>query len=218
MRSAVGIEHSIQKPTGNHASRSIAAATTDSHGRYEIPAPERSFFQGLYTSYHLQPYKSGLAFSPVSWNGEGPRPLAMVSANDTTEGQLREIRLMLGYAECLQVPIAQAATLLPFYRLLLSDAIRLGAESDDPGLLRMVCGSISSVGRDDSQAKVGAVSTLIPGPATRGKSSSSIAWNRDAWRSRNRCDLRYGGSCTPIPARRLLLRLRQPIRQSRQGR
>ncbi len=164
MRSAVGIEHSIQKPTGNHASRSIAAATTDSHGRYEIPAPERSFFQGLYTSYHLQPHKSGLAFSPVSWNGEGPRPpLAMVSAHDTTEGQLREIRLMLGYAECLQVPIAQAATLLPFYRLLLSDAIRLGAESDDPGLLRMVCGSISSVGRDDSQATVGAVSTLIPG-------------------------------------------------------
>ena len=141
----------------------IAAATTDARGRYEIPVPDRTFFQGLYTSYHLQPYKSGFVFSPVSWNKKDPRPLLdMVSANDSIEAQLHEIRLMLGYADCLQSPIPQAATLLPFYRSLLSDAIRLGAASDDPALLRIICAAMSSVGRD-SPATVGSTPAFVPG-------------------------------------------------------
>jgi hypothetical protein len=67
------------------------------------------------------------------------------------------------WSEELPSAISQAATLLPFYRALLSDAIRLGADSDDPALLRLVCDAISSVGREDSQATVGSKPMFMPG-------------------------------------------------------
>lgn len=142
----------------------IAAATTDAQGRYEIPVPDRTFFQGLYTSYHLQPYKLGHVFSPVFWNKKDPRPLLdMVSANDSIETQLHEIsQVSYSSSYCLQVPIPQAAKLLPFYRTLLSDAISLAADVHDPALLRSICAAISSVGRD-SHATVGSTPVFVPG-------------------------------------------------------
>jgi hypothetical protein len=141
----------------------IAASTTDARGRYEIPAPDRTFFQGLYTSYHLQPYKSGYVFSPVSWNKKDPRPLLdMVSAGDSIEGQLNEITQAWSNSQCGRVPIPQAAKLLPFYRALLNDTLRLAGDSRTPRLLRLICSTISEVGQD-SQATVEAAMPFEPG-------------------------------------------------------
>jgi hypothetical protein len=175
----------------------IASATTDAHGRFEIPAPDGSFLQRLFASYNLKPYKSGFVYSPVSWDGRGARPpLDMVSADDPKRSQ-QEIRLMLAHADCLQAPISQAATLLPFYRSLLSDAIRLGTNSDDPVLLRLVCNAISSVGREDSQGTVGSTPMFMPGV---GDPQEKLIFNRLEPR------------CLPItePSRPLIRRMVRP--------
>ena len=145
---------------GEGACRWIVSVITDNQGRYEIPAPSISLFESLSTSIDAYPYKLGFVFSPVT--GKTTMALRMVSAGDSIESQLNEITQAWSHADCGGVPIPQAAKLLPFYRSLLNDALRLAADARSPRLLHLICMRISEVGQD-SQATVEAAMPFQPG-------------------------------------------------------
>ena len=124
----------------------VDVSTTDTHGRYEIPAPSLTFSQKFIesTNPHVDLYKPGYAYARPTVEKGLPSTLYM-TANVDERVRMQEIRDNEHAATCIGTHGQQDARLLPLYRALFDDAMSLPPEIRDPLLLKSICRVIAAV-------------------------------------------------------------------------